>query len=573
MSNRKASNASNPQRKYLAALLLLYAICALIFGFAYRFAMNPDGISVLRLAGYLSEGNFQRSVSSGYSPFLTWLVSLFIFFGFDGLTAARIAVGLCGAGLLFCCWRLSLRFDLPQHIRFIALLTATPLIAVWTVQFISPDVLFAALILFYIYMATVQDILDRKKVPFFCGVAGGLAYLAHHYALPFFLLHFPVLLLIRGYMNKDKGGFPWKRLLAAWGKGITGFLIIATIWITIVSAKYGQLIISPKGGIAHAIMGPDDKDRRHPFFVGGLFRPRDDYAIHIFEDISDVKFETWSPFESREYFIHQIKVIKNNAVYILNHFVTKSPFFTRTFVIGILVLILITLWLKPLSKRNKFLYAWVVMTFIIYSSGFLLLIARSPRRFYALMLVFMLLSFHFMEELKYAMKDIISDRRKKIMNFCLLVIIIGAFALKPCANFIKSVKHIITDDQINPYKEIAEQINTIEFPSPYTIIRSSQKPTTDYYMAYFLQKQLLGRPASSDVQGITEELKSAGGKSLVVFDNPEVVEKLKLDGRYVHLGSIKLSSHKGYEHAVNWIVTGHEIITGWDDEVNIFYLK
>jgi len=131
----------------LTVIFITYCIAALIFGFAYRFAMNPDGISELRLAGYIAEGNFQQSVSSGYSPFIIWLYSPFIFLGFDGLTAARITIALCGAGLLLCIWFLALRFDLRQHIRFIALMTAAPLIAFWSILFISPDVLFAALIL------------------------------------------------------------------------------------------------------------------------------------------------------------------------------------------------------------------------------------------------------------------------------------------------------------------------------------------------------------------------------------------------------------------------------------------
>jgi 4-amino-4-deoxy-L-arabinose transferase-like glycosyltransferase len=557
----------------LTVIFIVYIFFALIYGIAYRFAMNPDGTSVLRLAGYIAEGNFQQSVSSGYSPFFTWLVSPFIYIGFDGLTAARIAVALCGAGLLICTWFLAQRFDLPQNIRFIAVLVSTPLIAFWTIQFISPDVLFAALLLCYLYLVTEPDILNTRKLSFLCGIAAGFSYLAHHYTLPFFLVHFPVLLLTRGYIDKDKKGLPFKNILISWVGGVTGFFIIASLWIGIVSVKYEQLSISPKGGIAHAIMGPDDKDRRHPFFVGGLYKPRDPYAIHIFEDISDVKFETWSPFESKEYFIHQIKLIKINAVYILNHFVNQSPFFTRTFVICILVIIPIAFWLNPLNKRNKFLYAWVVITFSIYSSGFLLLIARSPRRFYALMLIFLLLSFHFMEELKYALRNIVSDRRKKILAFCLFIIIISAFAIKPGVNLMKSVKHIITVDQVNPYREIAEQINTIEFPSPYAIIRSSQKPTTDYYLTYFLNKPLLGRPSSKDVHGITKELEAAGGQSLLVFDNPEIVEELKVDRKYIHIASVKLNNSKRYEHVGNWIVVKHEITAGWDKEVNVFTLK
>jgi hypothetical protein len=189
------------------------------------------------------------------------------------------------------------------------------------------------------------------------------------------------------------------------------------------------------------------------------------------------------------------------------------------------------------------------------------------------MLVLLFISFHFLEELNSAFKDIVSGRSRKILSASLLIIVILAFSLKPGIHFLKSIKNILTIDYINPYGEIAEQIDTIEFPSPYAIIRSSQKQSTDYYIAYFLRKQLLGRPLSKDLDGITNELTSAGAKSLVVFDNPEVVQEIKSDKRYVHLASLKLKDNRRYEHAINITVKDHEIVDGWDKGVTIFTLN
>jgi hypothetical protein len=138
---------------------------------------------------------------------------------------------------------------------------------------------------------------------------------------------------------------------------------------------------------------------------------------------------------------------------------------------------------------------------------------------------------------------------------------------------LKSINYVINFEQVNPYKEIADQISTIQFTSPYAIIRSSQKPTTDLYIAYYLKKQLLGRPLSKDVDGITKELRKADGKSLVVFDNPEIVEKLTSDNRYFHIASQKLKNNTRYEQTVNINIKDHEIITGWDNEVNIFTIR
>jgi len=530
--------------------------------------MNPDGISLLRLAGYIAEGNFKQAVTSAISPLSPWLFSPFILLGFDGLTAARISISLSGAGLLLSAWFMTQRFDLSNNMRFIALLIAALLISFWTIQFIAADVLFAALILYYLYLTTDPNILKNRKITFFCGIVGGFSYLAHHYAFPFFLVHFPVILFLRGYIDRNKKGFPLKKVLISWGVGITGFLIIASIWVTVVSVKYNHITISSKGSIAHGSLGL--KGKGHPFFTGGLYKPKDDYAIHVFEDPSEVDFKTWSPFENKEYFFHQLRLIKMNVNYIFNHFVRESPFFTYLFIVATLSIIPIAFLLNPLNKKKKYLYSWVIITFSIYCSGFVLIIARSPRRFYALMVIFLFLSLHFLEELKNGMGQIVTDRRKKLITYYILMIIVLAFALKPGIQFIKSFKTVITIDQVNPYREIAEQIKTIEFPSSYAIIRSAQKPHTDYYIAYFLKKQLLGRPISTDVEGITKELREADAKSLVVFDNLEIVEKLKEDKRYIHAGALLLDNIKKYLNPIN---TKIDQITGWDKKVNIFKLK
>ncbi len=560
--------ASLSVKTQLAIIMFAYIVFAAVFGYAYRYALNPDGLSLLRLAGYIAEGNFQWSVTRAWSPLITWLIAPFLFIGFDGLTASRVAIALCGAGMLLSSWFLSLRFDLSQNMRLVALLVAALLISFWTIQVISADVLLAALILLYIYFVTDPEVLNNRKIAFCCGIVGGVSYLSHHYAFPFFWVHFPLLLLIRGHIDRDKEGVSLKRVLASWVIGIAGFLIIASIWIGVVSVKYGQFTISSKGPIAHASVGP--KDKGHPFFAGGLYKPRDSYAIHVFEDPSEVKFKTWSPFESKEYFFYQLKLIKDNIVSILNHFVKMSPFFTYAFMVGVLALIPIVILLNKLNKKKRFLYAWFILTFCVYCSGFLLITARSPRRFYSIMIIFLFIAFHFLEELINAFRDSLSGKRKKIMTIYLLMIFVSAFALKPGVILIKSLKNIIAVDQVNPYREIVGQISDIQFPSPYAIIRSAQKPHTDIYIAYYLKKQLLGSPLSKDIEGITKELMDADARALLVFDSPESVQKLKSDIRYVHLAYRGLQKDIRYLNAVN---IEQDNIKGWDEEVNVFILK
>lgn len=559
-------------KKTIVISLLTYTVCATVFGLAYRYVINPDGIALLRLAGYIAEGEFYRSVVSGWSPLIVWLISLFLSLGFDGLTAARLAIGVSGSGLLLCFWFISRRFFLTPRSTLIASLIAALLISFWNVQFITADVLIASMTLWYLYLVTAPDILTGQKKSFAAGAVGGLSYLAHHYAFPFFMIHFPLLLGLSWYFRRNEPGYPMKRVLVSWVTGIAGFMFVSSLWIGAVSIKEGHLTISSKGGIAHAVVGPKDVDRRHPFFVGGLYQPKEPYAIHVFEDPSDIPFKTWSPFESREYFMHQLKLILNNARYILNHFVFESPFFTYAFIVGVLTLIPIALLLRKSSGPGTFLYSWVLVTFVIYSSGFLLLIARSPRRFYALMLLFLLFVFHILENLISHFRETVSGRRLRMLTFYLFVIAVAAFAVKPAVHMARALSYIVMDKPVNPYKEMADQISTISFPAPYAIIRSTQKPHTDTYIAYYLGLQFLGRPNSRDTNGIANEMKISGARSLLVFDNMEIVGMLQDDGRFVHVSSLKLKNPERYADAVNVNIRDHEIITGWDTDVSIFRL-
>jgi hypothetical protein len=420
---------------------------------------------------------------------------------------------------------------------------------------------------------TSPDILEHKRIAIICGAVGGIAYFAKHYAFWFFLVHFPVVLILKAYIDREKNRFMFKKFLISLITGMTIFLLVSSLWIIVLSAKFGHFTVSPSGKLAHAKVGPLDVDRSEPSFIG-LHKPVNNYSLHAFEDTAQLadEYKTWSPLESKEYFIYELKLIKRNFIYIVGHFINNSPFFTYASIVGILTLIPIALLINPLNNKKIFLYGWIIISFGFYSSGHLLTFARGTKYFYPLMLLVLFLYVHFIDEVKKGLGEIklVSGTRKKLLTLYLILIVASACSIKPALNLMKSMEHIIVAEQVNPYKEIAAQIKTVEFPSPYAIIRSSQKPYTDYHLAYYLEKQLAGRPLSTDIDGITRELISADAKALLVFDNSTMVRKLKDDDRYLLLGSIKLRKDERY-----WNVPyiERDEITAWDKEVNIFALK
>lgn len=558
----------------LPIIVFTYLILATIFNVDYRYNLSPDTISYIRLAEYIADGNFHRSVVMAWSPLFPWLMSLFLLLGLDGLTAANIVVVLSGLLFLIVSWKLSLRFELSGIFRFIAMLTLAVLVADFSVRYAGPNLLMAALIAGYFYLITDPYILKKNRNAFIAGMVAGTAYLAKQYAFWFALIHLPLSLILRAYMERGKGNVSFmKKNLRPIISGMTGLLLIALLWIGIVSLKHNRIIISPSGKIAYSVMGPDDVDRRPSPFYGGLQKPNNNYSIHIYENPSELKYKSWSPFESKDYLLHQINLILLNSGYIIDHFVRKSFFFLYPSVVGMLMLIPIALALTPLNNERKFIYVWTAITYIIFCSGLILTYARSPKYLYVLMMIFLIINFHFIEKLINAIHDRLSARKLKYLTIFLLVIVVSAFTFKPGVHLSKSIKNIITKEQVNPYSNIARQILEVDFPEPYAVVRASQKPHTDYYIAYYLKKQFLGRPLSSEIDEITKEIKEVEGKSILVFDNEQLVVNFKKDGRYIHLGSIKLKDDTRYSNLANIDsdVTGK--LHKWDKEVNVFEFR
>jgi hypothetical protein len=88
------------------------------------------------------------------------------------------------------------------------------------------------------------------------------------------------------------------------------FGLVAGPWVLILSLKYGRLMFSSTPGISHALTGPPDMDRYHPF-ARAFHRPERG-RITSWEDPTRMAYNYWSPLESRAYASHEVKVLAQN---------------------------------------------------------------------------------------------------------------------------------------------------------------------------------------------------------------------------------------------------------------------
>src|SRR5438445_6806088 len=109
-------------------------------------------------------------------------------------------------------------------------------------------------------------------------------------------------ILVRRYLE---GRF---NFVAAMARGLVGVAVFTVPWILILSWRFGQLTISTAGAHAHTDVGPAEVQKRIPQFFG---RVEDPY-ITRHEAKESIDYPRWSPFESRKYFVHQVRVAKDH---------------------------------------------------------------------------------------------------------------------------------------------------------------------------------------------------------------------------------------------------------------------
>ena len=283
-------------------------VCGLLLaGSQNLHLLNTDGVAYLRLAHYWATGQTHLMVSGYWGPLLSWLMVPWLWLGAEPLLVGRIALGLSGllfwSGVVAVARAAGLRAGLVRLAAWISI----PATVAWSVENIVPDLLVGGCMA----MAAAQQMsprwLEGGWRAAVCGATWALAYLAKAIA-------FPLAILVMGMFTA--GWLVGSSSRRAAGRAglltFAVFLLGSLPWITTLSLKYHRPTFSTSGRIAHAVVGPPDAERSHPF--GRTFHRPAPGRITAWEDPSDMAYAFWSPFESAAHLRHQGRLILQNAV-------------------------------------------------------------------------------------------------------------------------------------------------------------------------------------------------------------------------------------------------------------------
>ena len=298
--------AAVPARRVFGFVLAGQVLLLLALGWHFRDALNPDAVAYLELARHYADGQWQLAVSGYWGAGLIWGLALLLKCGLAPLVAARLLMGL--SALLFL-WGARCVYEavgLSGRARLWAL-TLTGLFSAWcSVQFITPDLLQAAVWLFVVCLLRRETWWQRPGQSVEVGLLCGLAYLIKAIALPVGVL------LIFGFAVRDgwRSRSNRRRIALAAARSLITMLIVASPWIVVLSVKYQRLTFSTTPAVTHTLTGPNDVDRYHPY-VRAFYLPQAG-RITNWEEPSLMSYHTWSPWENWRYARHQAAVVLHN---------------------------------------------------------------------------------------------------------------------------------------------------------------------------------------------------------------------------------------------------------------------
>jgi hypothetical protein len=228
----------HPHREKIANWLVIATVLscsAQLAWFARRciHQIDFDGMAYTGIARHLHEGEFHAAINAFRSPLISWLIAAASFIKPDYLGIGK----LVSVGSFVLCLALLYAFAAKLWgSRVVAALAALLFtlgrgLAVVALGMVTPDFLFADLVLMY-FIVLLRCIRSNQFGNwYFLGVVHGLAFLAKSFA-------FPWLTVCTGVATVAMGA-PRKTAAARFGAAILVPLIIAAGWAGVLHSKYG----------------------------------------------------------------------------------------------------------------------------------------------------------------------------------------------------------------------------------------------------------------------------------------------------------------------------------------------
>jgi len=288
-----------------AGAVLFQLFLLIVVGWHNRQMINYDAIFYMRIASYYANLQFDLAVNGYWGPLFSWLMIPLLGIFENPIDAARLVMALSAVIFLIGSISVFKSFDIHPAGKILGAWITAVVSAAWAVH-MTPDLLMGGLLCFAVGQMASTKWIENRKAQVTAGVFWGIAYFAKAAAFPLAIIISSIITALWAIGHENK-----KAILRSLAITMIVFLSIASVWVLVLSLKYGGMVISTSGKIAHAIVGPRDVERLHPHNV--TFHVPEAGRISSAEDPTNMPYKFWSPFESVAYAKHQWMLICYNA--------------------------------------------------------------------------------------------------------------------------------------------------------------------------------------------------------------------------------------------------------------------
>jgi hypothetical protein len=382
---------------------LFYVVCvAALFRF-YQYDFGPDAISYMTIARHYSLGRWAEAVNVSWSPAFSWLLAPMLALGIPAWHGARIVCCLSGLLALYATALLAERFGINGKLRAATLYVAAAMIVGFALLRNGPDLLLAAILLFYFLIVFDPDYPLARRAGLWCGALGAAAYLTKAYGFYFFLLNFA---LLNGLHWRRSGAASRSRVLRHFAAGLAAFFILSAPWIAIVSARSGKPTLGSTGSWNYRLIGPESPGYPQYF---NLVPPPRAHAVSMWEEQSPDLLPPWNPLASLHSIKHQLAVISGNLKELRSILLDTSP-------LSFAILLCYIAGSLAGSARTRVWWLYPVLTIATYLCGYLVVIVQD-RYIWSLLLILFLLGASLVEQWNVSLPS--AARGVLIAGFCL----------------------------------------------------------------------------------------------------------------------------------------------------------
>ena len=466
---------------FLSLTFGVYIIVGLYLLEYFQYQINLDGTAMISIAKAFKAGDFYSGISAYWGLLYSFLLTPFLFISQPHLMSAvkfyQLTVGFLG---LLAFNRLLKVFSLNPLIEAITLLAAVPIFLYFVYYTTSVDLLFATLLLFYLSIIFNPSYSRNIINGFWCGILGGLLFLAKEYAFYYFLGHFFLYHLLHFISTKEN--LLRKNIVKQFVVGITIFLVVVFFWSILLDVKYQSPMIGARGEVNLGLTNP--RFQQYPMFDQGLFPLPNPHGLSVWDDPTYLKLESWNPIGSTANLeFTKGKFLENSKLLIilLNNFSHLS-------VPVILIGCIVAFWnfRKLLFTKNPLFYS--IITIVSFPIGYLVLLIES-RYIWIISLLTLPLAAYFVSRM--IDNNFFKKRRALyLISLCLGGILLSNFALSS-AKYLKNYRYI--DHTYFDQGKILKSLN---------ITNSKVASNDDYhhsaYILFYSDNKYLGMPKKSD---------------------------------------------------------------------------